>query len=290
MLVRVRPYLSYANVMATIAVFVAIGGSSYAAVKVTGNDVEDSSLTGTDVRNSSLTSADVKNRSLRAVDVRHDSLTSAEVKNRSLRAVDVRNNSLTSTDIKNRSLRAVDFKSGELPSGPNGDRGPKGDTGTVDTSHFYDKAASDGRFLGIGATAEDAQRLAGSLPDSFRAHGVHDQSPAQYAWTTSTDLRTVTFDLPAERKVMFIATSEAWSNPSLGCRIGVGLRFDGADDDATLRTTTVPDLAGANGVGSTATTAMKTMSAGTHTVKLRGGAEANCFFQNSSLDAVILDG
>ena len=41
-----RGRLSYANVMATIAVFVALGGSSYAAVKITGKDIKDESITG----------------------------------------------------------------------------------------------------------------------------------------------------------------------------------------------------------------------------------------------------
>ena len=52
--------LSYANVMATVAVFVALGGSSYAAVKITGKDVRNGSLTGADVKNRSLSRADLK--------------------------------------------------------------------------------------------------------------------------------------------------------------------------------------------------------------------------------------
>jgi hypothetical protein len=62
--------LTYANVMATIGVFVALGGSSYAAVKLTGKQVVDGSLTGTDIKNRSLTGADVKDGSLLAADFR----------------------------------------------------------------------------------------------------------------------------------------------------------------------------------------------------------------------------
>ncbi|WP_372789289.1 hypothetical protein [Paraconexibacter sp.] len=46
--------LSYANVMATIAVFIALGGTSYAALKVTGKDVVDRSLTGADIKKRSV--------------------------------------------------------------------------------------------------------------------------------------------------------------------------------------------------------------------------------------------
>ncbi len=52
--------LSYANVMATIAVFVALGGSSYAAVKISGADVRNNSLTGADVRDRSLSAKDLR--------------------------------------------------------------------------------------------------------------------------------------------------------------------------------------------------------------------------------------
>ena len=46
MLSTLRARLTYANVMATIAVFVALGGSSYAAITITGKNVRNSSLTG----------------------------------------------------------------------------------------------------------------------------------------------------------------------------------------------------------------------------------------------------
>jgi hypothetical protein len=52
--------LSYANVMSTVAVFVALGGTSYAALKVTGKTVKDGSLTGKDVKNRSLGARDIK--------------------------------------------------------------------------------------------------------------------------------------------------------------------------------------------------------------------------------------
>lgn len=67
-----RRHLTYANVMATIAVFGMLGGGAYAvtAVKknsVTSKSVKDNSLTGGDVLNNSLTGADVAEASLQGV-------------------------------------------------------------------------------------------------------------------------------------------------------------------------------------------------------------------------------
>jgi hypothetical protein len=67
MFTRLRSHLSYANVTATLALFVALGGSSYAALKITGRDVRNNSLTGRDIR--SLTTKDVTDGSLRARDL-----------------------------------------------------------------------------------------------------------------------------------------------------------------------------------------------------------------------------
>lgn len=60
-----RTRLSYSNVMATLAVFVALGGTSYAAAKLTGADIRNGTLTGKDVRDGSLTGKDLKTGTVR---------------------------------------------------------------------------------------------------------------------------------------------------------------------------------------------------------------------------------
>jgi hypothetical protein len=67
--------MSYANMMATVAVFIALGGTSYAALRITGSQVADGTLTGRDVKNSSLTGADVKDGSLLLKDFKKGQLT-----------------------------------------------------------------------------------------------------------------------------------------------------------------------------------------------------------------------
>jgi len=57
---RLRRRLSYANVVSTLALFVALGGSSYAALTITGSDVRDRSLTGKDIKANSLSGRQIK--------------------------------------------------------------------------------------------------------------------------------------------------------------------------------------------------------------------------------------
>ena len=58
----IRDRLTYANVTATMALFIALGGSAYAALSIDGRDVLDGSLTGQDIRNGSLGHAEMSDQ------------------------------------------------------------------------------------------------------------------------------------------------------------------------------------------------------------------------------------
>jgi hypothetical protein len=53
-------HLTYANVVSTVCLFIVLGGSSYAAITITGKSVKNNSLTGADIKNGSLLKADFK--------------------------------------------------------------------------------------------------------------------------------------------------------------------------------------------------------------------------------------
>ena len=90
---------NHATVVAYLALFVALSGTSYAAITVTGDNVRNESLTGRDVRDGSLGGRDVGN------------------------------STLTTSDVKNSSLRREDFLPGSLPRGDRGPAGPQGAQG-----------------------------------------------------------------------------------------------------------------------------------------------------------------
>lgn len=83
----------YANVTATMALIVALGGTSYAVTRPPANSVGSKQLRKQAVTNSKL-----------------------------------RSNAVTSAKVRNGSLRGQDFKAGQLPAGP---RGPAGATNIV---------------------------------------------------------------------------------------------------------------------------------------------------------------
>jgi hypothetical protein len=71
---RLRAQLSYANVMATVAVFVALGGTSYAVATLPRNSVgpkqiRSNAVGSSELRSRSVRSSDVRDRSLRLRDL-----------------------------------------------------------------------------------------------------------------------------------------------------------------------------------------------------------------------------
>jgi hypothetical protein len=71
---RLRQRLSYANVMSTLAVFIALGGSSYAALRIDSRDIENNSVRGVDVRNRTLSERDLKRNALTGRTIRESRL------------------------------------------------------------------------------------------------------------------------------------------------------------------------------------------------------------------------
>lgn len=64
MLDKLRHRLTYANVMSTLAVFIALGGSSYAAVTISGASIKNRSITASKLKKNTLTGLQVRESTL----------------------------------------------------------------------------------------------------------------------------------------------------------------------------------------------------------------------------------
>jgi hypothetical protein len=67
MINHARRKLTYANLVATLALFMALGGTSFAALQLTGRDIRDRSLSGRDLRSSSVGGRAIKESRLGVV-------------------------------------------------------------------------------------------------------------------------------------------------------------------------------------------------------------------------------
>jgi hypothetical protein len=71
---KLRSHLSYANVIASLALFVALGGTSYALIRVDSRGVVDNSLRSRDIRNHTLLSRDLRRNTVGGAAVRESRL------------------------------------------------------------------------------------------------------------------------------------------------------------------------------------------------------------------------
>jgi hypothetical protein len=227
--------LTFANVVAMLALFVALGGTGYAALAITGKNVVNGSLTGGDIRN----------------------------------------NSVGSTDVRDGTLLAKDFKAGQLPAGA---QGAAGAPGTVDTSSFYDKAASDARFLGAATKADLTTR------------GVTSAQAPGFGMGSLTTTRTITVSLESARPVLLLGGRDLWSYNGQ-CSGDVALSIDGKPDPSSYATGTAAAAPNVNTYANISTSAMPTLAAGSHTIELESASYGACVgFTTGRLHAVVLDG
>jgi hypothetical protein len=128
---RIARHLNYANVMATLGVFIALGGASYAAVTLPAHSV------GT-----------------------------KQLKKNAVTASTLKRNAVGSAKVKDGSLQRGDFASGTLLQGPQGLPGPqgaKGDPGAQGApGPFPDKLPSGKTIVG----AFDVEGVAGAGPQT----------------------------------------------------------------------------------------------------------------------------
>lgn len=104
MLRRLRSQLSYANVAATLALAIAIGGgTTYAASRIRTSDIAYHAVTGSKVN--------------------FNAITASKVRNSALSGRDLRDSSIKTEDVRNGTLKAEDFAAGALPKGEKGDKG-----------------------------------------------------------------------------------------------------------------------------------------------------------------------
>ena len=110
MFTKLRHHLTYANVVSTLCLFILLGGSAFAAVRLSKNSVR-----------------------------------SKHIKNGQVQRVDLRSNAVNSAKVGDGSLLAQDFAAGQLPKGEKGAPGAPGQDGTDGQDGTEGQDGTDGQ-------------------------------------------------------------------------------------------------------------------------------------------------
>lgn len=140
---RIARQLSYANVMATLGVFIALGGASYAAVSLPAHSVG-----------------------------------AKQLKRNAVTASTLKPGAVGSAKVKNGSLQRADFANGTLLEGPQGDPGPKGDPGPQGVPGPFPDALPSGKTVSgafdvEGSTSAGGQVVTGGVSYLYPVQGQH---------------------------------------------------------------------------------------------------------------------
>jgi hypothetical protein len=151
----IQERLTYANVMATAAMFIALGlGSAYAADKIGSKDIAKNAVKAKHIKKKQVKSKHIKNQNVKTQDLAKGAVNSKKVADGSLLSVDFAPNQLPGTG----------------PRGPKGDTGPQGEPGQPgqDATKLFGFIQHD-PFAGGGTKVRY-----GSGVESVRRNGIGD--------------------------------------------------------------------------------------------------------------------
>lgn len=158
MLTSFRSRLTFANVVAVMALFISLGGFSYAAVQVGSKQIVNNSIRSRDIRNGAVASRDVKNGTIRTDDIA----------NGRVATVDLADNAVDSGKLADNAVGTGKLADGAVSSGKLAD-------GSVGNADLDPGAAVAKGFASVAATNVDgpAQVLSfGGQQTSTAADGV----------------------------------------------------------------------------------------------------------------------
>ena len=257
LLARLLQHLTYANVVATIALFLALGTSgAYAVNEWTGKNIKNGTITSVDVKNGTISAADVKNGTLSGADIKDGTIAgeemapgavtrekvaaaavgSQEVENGTITGDDIKDGTISRTEVapgavgsqevENGTITGDDIKDGTITSG-NIKNGTLGDIdiedNSISTFDLADNSVDSDEVLDFGLTNQDI----GVLYAQVASDGTLSSSSGG---VTSTRIGLGQYSVDFGRNITsaaFIATQgEAGSGAPSGAMIGVADRLN----------------------------------------------------------------
>jgi hypothetical protein len=162
----IRRRITSAHVIAMIALFVALSGSSYAAVtihasqirnnSIPGSKIKKNSIPGSKLKSNSVTSGKLRNNTVQGRDLRNNTVSRAKLRTDALAPTVGGGNLVNSQSTTDNEDDESSSSSGHGPQGPSGPRGVTGATGPqgpAGPTGAQGAAGSDAGLVQIPATA-----------------------------------------------------------------------------------------------------------------------------------------
>ena len=97
--VAARSRMTFSNLTALLALFVALGGSSYAAIRVGSAEIADNSIRSQDIHDDEVRGRDIAKDTVRGTDIRDNDIQGRDIRDHTISGADVKESSLAKVPL-----------------------------------------------------------------------------------------------------------------------------------------------------------------------------------------------
>ena len=98
---KIRPRITYANVMSTVAVFFAIGGGAvYAAGKINTSEIQKNAITGKLIERNAIGGSEIKRNAIGGSEIKRSAVGGSEIKPNAIKGPDIKPSVIEGLHIK----------------------------------------------------------------------------------------------------------------------------------------------------------------------------------------------
>lgn len=150
---QLRARLTYANVISTLALFIALGGATaFAATQLPKNSVGSPQI-----KKNAVKTGDIAPNAVRVGKLAPEAAKAGKIAKNAITTDRIRANAVTGSKVKDGSLQATDFAPGQLPAGPQGPQGQQGPQGEP-AANLWAVVDGEGKLI-RGSAGASAQQL-----------------------------------------------------------------------------------------------------------------------------------
>lgn len=190
---RLRPHLTYANVVATLCLFIVLGGTGYAASKISGKRIKTRSIAQRALKDHTIGRGKIRAHTLTGAQIRADSLGNAEIANGGLEAAHA-----TTAD---RAARASEATHADDAAHATDATHAETATAADNSSHAETASSADDATKLGGTAAGEYRRFDSTLPSGKSESGDFGIRVPAPAASTGFIAQSVTFPTPLTTRI-----------------------------------------------------------------------------------------
>jgi hypothetical protein len=168
----IRSRLTFANVTSALALFIALGGTSYAALQLPANSVDSR-----EIRTGAVGPAEIRTGAVGPSELRTDGVRRSEIRRDSVRADEIATGAVGSAEVADGTVGSVDLRDGQIGVD---DLAPATRTALTEAGAVTFRAAVTSAGAAVGGNTASASRTAAGV---YAVDLGRDVSACQYGAT-----------------------------------------------------------------------------------------------------------